>query len=258
MRRKVIAFLFIIMLLPGMVSADKTTKIDKLDQLSNEALQMVKLHRYEDAKKLLEYFSEQFVAVNGKDRPFTMDELRIITVSHDDAVQAAVNTSMSHEERLNHATKFRLVMDAISSKYQPLWTEMEKPIMSVFGEVKEAAYSGNNENFHSRLNSFLSLYEVIYPSLKIDVDAEKVQKLNARINFIDHYRPQVLSQQASQQELAALENDLQTIFDEMTEDETDPSLWWVIISTGSIIIITLSYVGWRKYKGDRARQKNRS
>lgn len=66
MRRKVIAILFIIMLLPGMVSADKTAKIDKLDQLSNEALQMVKLHRYEDAKKLLEYFSEQFVAVNGR------------------------------------------------------------------------------------------------------------------------------------------------------------------------------------------------
>jgi sporulation protein YpjB len=259
MRQKLIAVLvFIFMLMPGQGFADKTSHIDKLDKLSDEALQMVKLHRYEDAKKLLEYFSEQFVAVNGKERPFTMDELRIVTVSHNDAVQATVNASMSHDERLNNVTKFRLVMDAISSNYQPLWTEMEKPIMTVFGDVKEAAYSGNNENFHSNLNSFLSLYEVIYPSMKIDVDAGRVQKLNARINFIDHYRPQVLTQQASQQELEALESDLQTIFDEMTEDEADPSLWWVIISTGSIIILTLSYVGWRKYKGDKARQKNRS
>ncbi|GLB57977.1 sporulation protein YpjB [Cytobacillus sp. NCCP-133] len=259
MRQKFIAVLvFIFMLLPGQGFADKTSHIDKLDQLSDEALQMVKLHRYEDAKKLLEYFSDRFIAVNGNERPFTMDELRIVTVSHDDAVQAMVNSAMSHDERLNNVTKFRLVMDAISSNYQPLWTEMEKPIMAVFGDVKEAAYSGNNENFHSNLNAFLSLYEIIYPSMKIDVDPDRVQKLNARINFIDHYRPQVLTQYASQQELEALETDLQTIFDDMTEDETDPSLWWVIISTGSIIILTLSYVGWRKYKGDKARQKNRS
>ena len=48
---------------------------------------------------------------------------------------------------------------------------------------------------------------------------------------------------------------LQTIFEGLTEDEADPSLWWVIISTGSIIILTLSYVGWRKYKGERERSK---
>lgn len=44
----------------------------------------------------------------------------------------------------------------------------------------------------------------------------------------------------------------------MEDDEADPSLWWVIISTGSIIIMTLSYVGWRKYQGDKELRKNRS
>lgn len=42
----------------------------------------------------------------------------------------------------------------------------------------------------------------------------------------------------------------------MDEDEADPSLWWVIISTGSIIIATLSYVGWRKYNGDKEMKKD--
>jgi sporulation protein YpjB len=42
----------------------------------------------------------------------------------------------------------------------------------------------------------------------------------------------------------------------MDQDQADPSLWWVIISTGSIIIMTLSYVGWRKYKGDKDIQKD--
>jgi len=49
--------------------------------------------------------------------------------------------------------------------------------------------------------------------------------------------------------------DLKNLFENMDEDEADPSLWWVIISTGSIIILTLSYVGWRKYKGDREKPR---
>ena len=40
------------------------------------------------------------------------------------------------------------------------------------------------------------------------------------------------------------------------KDEADPSLIWVIISTGGMIVLTLSYVGWRKYRGEK--EKNRT
>ena len=69
---------------------------------------------------------------------------------------------------------------------------------------------------------------------------------------------EIIDGQDATQELFALETELQTIFDGVMEDEADPSLWWVIISTGSIIVLTLSYVGWRKYKGEREKSKNRS
>ncbi len=36
--------------------------------------------------------------------------------------------------------------------------------------------------------------------------------------------------------------------------EADPSLWWVIISTGGIIVLTLSYVGWRNIKAEKEKQ----
>ncbi|MEH7125284.1 sporulation protein YpjB [Bacillus sp. JJ1773] len=256
--RIIVTVIICFLLLPISVIANETSPVDRLDQLSDEALQMVKLHRYEDAKRLLDYFSEQFVSVTGKERSFTADELRILTISHDEAVQAAANATMNHEEKINRVTKFRLVMDAITSPYQPLWTEMESPIMTVFAEVKEAVYAGDKQQFHTTLNTFLSLYDMIYPSIKINVDRDHIQRLDAKIDFIDKYRPQVLTETASQMELEALEADLQLLFDEMTEDEADPSLWWVIISTGSIIILTLSYVGWRKYKGNQEKEKEKS
>ena len=83
--------------------------------------------------------------------------------------------------------------------------------------------------------------------MKIDVPIENIQKLDARIDFINEYRSQVVNNSKSQQELEALDIDLKNLFANMEEDEADPSIWWVIISTGSIIIMTLSYVGWRKY-----------
>ncbi|MDZ5473242.1 sporulation protein YpjB [Bacillus sp. 31A1R] len=254
--KSVIFSLFIFLLVaPLSIHASQESAIDKLELISDEALQMVKSSRYEDAKKLLDYFSEQFLTYTMDDRPFSMDELRIVTVAHNDAVEATTDANMSHNERVNRVTKFRLVMDAITSSHQPMWTEMEGPILTVFGGLKEAAVNGDNEDFHSKLNSFLSMYDVIYPSLKLDIAADRIQKLDARINFIDHYRPRVLTEASSQKELEILESDLKNIFDEMTEDDADPSLWWVIISTGSIIIVTLSYVGWRKYKGDKEIEK---
>jgi len=125
---------------------------------------------------------------------------------------------------------------------QPLWTEMKEPMLTVFNEVKTAALNGESEVFHERLNALLALYEVVYPSMKIDVSSERIQKLNTRINFIDQYRMDILTDNDARQELLVLETELQTIFEGVTEDEADPSLWWVIISTG--VSSSLLYPMW--------------
>lgn len=252
----IILFSVLMLIVPFAAYAESQSPVEELDNISDQALQMVKLHRYEDANRLLAHFSEEFLLVTGTGRPFSMDELRIITVAHDEALEAVANGDLGHAERMNRVTKFRLVIDAIASTHQPLWAEMEDPIMTVFNNMKTAAYEGDNDQFDSNLNSFLALYNVIHPSMKIDINPERIQKVDAKVSFIDQYRPQVLQEASSREELEALESDLQNIFDDMTEDEADPSLWWVMISTGSIIILTLSYVGWRKYKGNSEKTKN--
>jgi sporulation protein YpjB len=259
MKARVVIFICILTLLfPITIHADETSPIDKLNSISDEALQMVRSSRYDDAHKLLLYFSEEFISMDQ--RPFSMDELRIVTVAHNEALEATSNDSMEHSEIVNKVTKFRLVMDAINTGHQPLWTEMEGQVLMVFGGVKEAVKSGHAERFHEQLNSFLSLYQMIYPSLKLDIRSEKVQRLDTKINYIDHYRPKVLSEESSMKDLDSIESDLKSIFEGMTEDEADPSLWWVIFTTGSIIVATLSYVGIRKYAGEKSqkRKQNRS
>ncbi|WP_108671140.1 sporulation protein YpjB [Peribacillus acanthi] len=254
---RILLFVLALVLAPiSTVLAQSSPDLKKLDEISDEALQMVKVKRYDESEKLLEYFSTQFLSMTVEAKFFSMDELRIITVAHNEALVTVQDETISYEKKVNAVTKLRLVTDAVYSNHQPLWTEMEGQIMSTFNQTKIAMKNKDSDGFHSYINRLLNQYDLIYPSLKVDLAPEKIQKLDARMSFIDQYRPQVFSDTTSQKELDALEKDLESIFDEMTEDETDPSLWWVIISTGSIIILTLSYVGWRKYKGDKEEKKS--
>lgn len=235
----------------------RNAPIDELDTLSDEALQLVKSERYEDAKKILDYFSNQFSTVSIKQKTFTMDELRIVTGAHDEAVEAISNTSLNSNERVNTVTKFRLAVDAVSSGKQPLWTQMEEPVMTTYTEMKEALQAGDKRAYEEKMDSFLSLYQIIYPSLKLDVGTQQFQKLNTLVEFIGTYRLQVFSNGGQQEELTTLQSELEDVFNQVYEDEADPSLWWVIISTGSIIILTLSYVAVRKYVGEKGEQKRK-
>ncbi|MEH7236566.1 sporulation protein YpjB [Bacillus sp. JJ1562] len=250
---------FIVMIYPISINAASNEENwEKLDQISDQALQMVKQERYEDAKQLLTHFSNEFIRMNQRDQTFSMEELRIITLTHDSAYEAITSTSHSFEERINRVTQFRLVVDAMRSEHQPMWTEMEDSIMTTFGEMKETVEEGDNETFNHLLTIFLSKYNMIHPSITVDITPQDVQKIESHIAFLDTYRNEDLKATTRIQQLDQMELDLKNMFERMTEDDADPSLIWVMISTGGAIILTLIYVGWRKYKGDKQkRQKQR-
>ncbi|WP_059170946.1 sporulation protein YpjB [Bacillus sp. FJAT-27445] len=259
MRLKIFLIVLFLLSFPVQVLADgRPAAIEQLDTLSDDAFQMVKDQRYEDAEKLLNYFSEQLRSMSGGRFPFSVDEARIVSMSRDEAMEAVASPSMEYNERLNKVTRFRLVMDALASSHEPLWAEMEDQVMGSFLLAKKAALEGKSMEFHVNLNSFLSLYDLIYPSMKINVGADSIQRLNARVDFLSSINPVTPASKEEKVELNELEASLQDIFEGVEEDEADPSLWWVIISTGSIIILTLSYVGWKKYKADREIAKKRS
>ena len=123
--------------------------------------------------------------------------------------------------------------------------------MGAFSQIKEAAKEKDRMAYDVALTMFLEKYSLIQPSLKVDLSLEKLEKLDSDISFIDKFRNRIIEDDTQLVQLDIIESDLQHIFDKLSEDETDPSLWWVIITTGSIIVMTLSYVGWRKYRGEK-------
>ena len=236
-----------------------SSDLQKLNAKTDEILQMVKVQRYDVALKLLDSFSANFLSVTASEDIFTNDELRIIYSAYEELMSKMHGQDVEHSQKVNAATKLRLVVDAVLSEQQPLWTNMEELMMSTFQDTIKAASESNSQVFENELDNLLEQYEIIYSSLQVDFQPETVQMLDAKFYYVDQYRPQVFLNGVEQQELAVLQYEMQSIFNEMKEDEADPSLWWVIISTGSVIIATLSYVGWKKYRGlkENSKYKNK-
>ena len=225
----------------------------KLADMADEALHYSKVERYEEAKKVLTHMENILEDTDG----LNPDELRAVTASYVEAAALLDKENFTNEEAVNSLMKLRLAVDAVITEHEPLWTNMEADVLEAFQNVKERILRQDQENFHRELNHFLSVYDIIYPSVMIDVPVEQVQKVNAQIQYLERYSFEFFGGEADIGTVEVLERDLESLFDHTEEDEADPSLWWVIISTGGIILITLSYVGWKKYRAEQEYRKRR-
>lgn len=252
MRRIVMLWMVIIFLFPAAAYATHHEgSWQRLDKISDEALQLAKNKRFQEAKEVLDYFSNEFLKLNARDRLHSMDELRAITVTHEKAVKTVTASTLPAEARIDQVAQFRLVIDAIRSDYQPLWTEMEQAVMGAFQQMEDAVKKGDKNQFPTALAKFLHEYEIIEPSVKIDVAPERAKKVDADITNLQAEQFQALPQAKQIEVLAQTKADVEALFADVKKDEADPSLWWVMISTGGIIVATLTYVGFRKYRGEK-------
>ena len=246
-----IAILFLLIYSNETLANVNSQNISTINVFADEALKMAKSERYEETRKILEKINQ---ALNNQ-YDLSADEMRLVESSYYETIRVLDKDDYTNEEFIHKLTKLRLIIDAMATEYEPLWVEMENSLLTAFQSVKDAYSLNDNQHFLSELNVFLSAYDIIYPSITLDVPIERVQKVNAQIQYLEQNSRNLLGSVDGLEAIEALQTDLEALFDNPEEDEADPSLWWVIISTGGIIIFTLSYVGWRKYQGEKERRK---
>ncbi|WP_102345792.1 sporulation protein YpjB [Bacillus sp. Marseille-P3661] len=250
MRKIVFILLFLMFFsLPHSINAQNDEAWSYLDDIVDQALLLTKQEKYEEAKKMLTHFSEQFMKTYPKDENITMNDLRVITITTDEALKALTAVNQERQDSVKKVTQLRLAIDALHSEHQPLWKEMENTILKSFNALKSAALNNENENFKQQFNEFSEHLSIIYPSLVIDLDPDQIAKLDSHIRFLEKYDS--VSGKNKKEHLELMEKDLLIIFGSMEENEVDPSFIWVMVTTGSIIFSTLLYVGWRKYKSEQ-------
>lgn len=232
----------------------------KLDHIADQALEFTHAGRYSQADDLLVHFNNELSLIQAEGVLLSTSEWAVINASYQQALLAVQNPEGKERECVETVTSFRLAVDAAASKHQPLWTEMEEPVMSAWSTLKAAAGKQDKQAFNEALNTFLSTYNMIQPSLKVDMPSKQFSSLDSQIQDIDLLREKWAADKKSPAELDQLEKELQLLFNQTHDEPAQPSLVWVISITGGIIITTLSYVSWRKFKGEqeevRKKQKN--
>ncbi|WP_110112378.1 sporulation protein YpjB [Bacillus sp. CGMCC 1.16541] len=251
MKARIIGMVIIFFFALQHVSFATNKEWSDLNRLSDEILLLVQQERNEEAQKMLKQFSDEFARLDINSLNMSVEDLRILTICHEQVSRSIDSSSTAIEVRIQKAMQFRLLVDALQSERQPMWTEMEDSIMSVFGHMKETLEKGETEYFQEQLHDFSTKYDMILPSAKVDINPEYIQRVDSHLQVLNEYE-QIMGTETSQiQQMNQMELDLRDLFTKMKEDEADPSLIWVMITTGSIIILTLSYVGWRKYYADK-------
>ena len=251
--KQILALIIFIFMSTGLLNNNVSAQeidVNYINELADEALNFAKTNRFDEAKNIIQTIND----ILNSHYILTADESRILQSSFNEVIRSLDHDSINEEHVLRNLTKYRLVVDAVFSEHMPLWGEMEDSVLTAFQTLKDAYHIKDNDLFIHELKGFLSIYDLIYTSIVLDVPIEKVQKIDAQIQYLEQNAQQIFISENGIETMEAIQMDLENLFEGTEEDEADPSLWWVIISTGGIIVLTLTYVGWRKYKAEKERK----
>lgn len=237
---------------------DADAHLLKLDQIAGQALDFTKAGRYEEAETQLKAVRLELVSMELANSGLSVEDWTVLTAVLNETLQVISSPEGKEKEVLNSVTTFRLAVDAAASRYQPLWIEMEQPVMASLQSLKNSSAAADSSRFHEALNIFLAKYYMIEPSLKVDISEKSARLLDEQVRYMALNSERVFAEAAAEAKVNELEKAVEMAFAEMAkEDSVQPSLGWMISITGGIIIFTLSYVGWRKYKGQKEEERKK-
>ncbi|MDT8859992.1 sporulation protein YpjB [Alkalihalobacillus sp. MEB130] len=239
---------------PISIKADETTSLHtwkELNHTSDQILQLVKQEQYEEAKQLLDYFSVSFLDIDFQQEGITMTSLRTVTGSFEGAVEAVTSIDMPLDKRIYQVTAFRLAVDALSSEHHPLWLHTEKSVMQSLETMKSSMTEGDNQAYQHRFNEFLRHYNMIRPALLINIEPQELQRIDSQVTYLERMRSENLDQDNVVSHIEVMEAEWTNLYNRVKEDSADPSLWWVMFTIGGMITMSLSYVGYKKYKAEK-------
>ncbi|MCM2674350.1 sporulation protein YpjB [Alkalicoccobacillus plakortidis] len=227
-----------------------------LSRMADLVLQLTKQGDITEADQLLESFTYTWQKQNHDEHPFFNAEAeQAIWLTYHQAHLALKSSDLEDLDRIDRVTSFRLAVDAVSNDSQPLWLYSESTLLKAAEELKEIALDPTSDQFYQQLNEINRQYQVIRPALSIQAASDLYlldQQLDAILSSKEQLNADTRTAYAEQ-----LKEDIETMYEDYDKDEADPSLWWIMFTIGGMILFSLSYVGWRKYRADQSKHREK-
>lgn len=243
MKKIIISILFLSVILNGQLYSQEI-KIDKLVELSDELYQMIRNDEFNQANRLVKQIEKEW---SSKGYSLSLNEARMFSLTFFELKETLTKVEISKKESLRRAIQFRLVTDTLQSNYQPLWKESKIKVLKQFKQCQKEV---------EICPEFIETFELLLPAISLDISEEQYVKLKSYIAFIEKIDKNTPRKEFENQ-LIVIENELILLFDAPKENEMEPGFLYLILIVGSFIIALLSYVGWKKYQGEKENQKKK-
>lgn len=148
---------------------------------------------------------------------------------------------------INDITSFRFLVDALSDTNNPLWVSIQPQMIETISKASIALQNDDYDSYNRYLSDFFTQYNVIYDSLKVDINGEALETFNQHVESLKANQEEIFASADANQELVQMNSQLEKL-QKLIVVETNPiSDLWVFSMIFSFISVTLAYVGWRRY-----------
>ncbi|SDH07014.1 sporulation protein YpjB [Alteribacillus persepolensis] len=250
------AMFFLFFCCVGQTSAEHAAvDMEEVNEKAALLYELAEKGNYEDAKQVHSWLKQHLPSVPFDEYDVNTNQLSELLRSFERAEEAVNRAELDDKQRLRYLFAFRLAADAVVSQENPLWKQSAKQLLHQLDELEQQVHNGEVEHAKQTFQEWQRQFEEIRPAIYTGVEEQHYLPFISYVRYMDQHAGWL--QSTSTNDIQKLKTALENVVNEEKRSAADPSLWLVMLSVGSAIIVSLTYAGWRKYKGEKQRQQIR-
>ncbi|QDI89971.1 hypothetical protein EPH95_01290 [Salicibibacter halophilus] len=222
-----------------------------IDAEAEEIVTLVQSENYEEGRARLQALADDLTAADYEAMALDVHDMGTIIMSYERLAGGLTEVSLARDERLAEAMGFHYAVDAVLHPENPKWKETRHDVEEQLAQLRDAASEGGS-SFQHAWNDWRKTFEMIHPAATLRLSPSEREEVRTLVSFMDEHSHRLKDEKEAQPFFDALEKQMIRLYEGDIE-ENDPSLITVIAIVGGAILLSLSYAGWKKYRGEARR-----
>jgi sporulation protein YpjB len=235
------------------VSEDQSMKKEwhALNELAEQALKLIHKQELSAARNVVLQLEETYLSLAVGTYVDRLEQASVLSETIIQARHSLAQVEPNLEQVEANVLKMRLALDAVSHKQTPLWLQYYPTLVQVINELDTSMNSGEREKFYQQLNELNAKYELVRPALFMSHQPGVVEQLDSLFTFLINNRSELWQNERQlTRHIAQLTEQIQFAFFQQT-DQSVQSLLWTSLALAVLICTVLTYVAWKKYRGEQ-------
>ncbi|MFY0543087.1 sporulation protein YpjB [Brevibacillus sp. H7] len=226
----------------------------ELDKLAGDMLELTRRGDLEGAQQKVHLLANRFP---NQTLPFAIriESLNAVTQSIMAAKKSFASGHVNEEQLLWHATQVRLAIDALSHVHQPMWRSFYTSYANQMQNLLQSSVERDLSQFRAQFEENTRLYWAIKPAMSVHLPEEQMNEMEAAYDLISkEIHRNEMEWQEVREALRQLIGAMQIAF--IGEDKSTIALlmhpgspFLPIVAIVAALVLSLSYVAWKKYAG---------